>query len=183
MAMNAIDVAIEITIGKEGKYSNNPADSGGETMWGITAKVARANGYTGAMKDLPRQLAVDIYRSEYFLKPGFAKVFDISAKIGAELFDSGVNLGPALPARWLQKCLRLLNQQSKLYPDIEVDGKIGNNTLNALTAYLRHRKQDGEVVLLRMLNSLQCVKYIELAEAREKDETFIFGWVLHRVVI
>ena len=37
----------------EGGYSNDPQDPGGETMYGITARLARAYGYTGAMRDLP----------------------------------------------------------------------------------------------------------------------------------
>ena len=32
---------IEATIGKEGGYSNHPADRGGPTRWGITERVAR----------------------------------------------------------------------------------------------------------------------------------------------
>src|SRR3546814_3701756 len=40
-----IEGMIEATIGKEGGYSNHPADKGGPTMWGITERVARKNGY------------------------------------------------------------------------------------------------------------------------------------------
>src|SRR5690625_2900639 len=48
---------IDDTIRVEGAYSNNPADKGGETMYGITVSVARANGYSGPMANMPR--AVD----------------------------------------------------------------------------------------------------------------------------
>src|SRR3546814_13966192 len=49
-----IEGMIEATIGKEGGYSNHPADKCGPTMWGITERVARKNGYTGDMRNLPR---------------------------------------------------------------------------------------------------------------------------------
>ena len=45
----------------EGGYVNDPSDSGGETNFGITVAVARANGYVGCMLDLPRSVAFDIY--------------------------------------------------------------------------------------------------------------------------
>lgn len=183
MALSPVDVAIEITIGKEGKYSNNPKDSGGETMWGITHKVARAHGYDGPMIELPRTLAVQIYRQEYFINPGFADVMVLSPSIGAELFDSGVNFGPGVPARWFQRALNLLNREGKLYDDLKVDGDIGPISLAALSSFLEHRESRGELVMLRMLNTLQGAKYFSLAESREKDEEFIFGWFLNRVVI
>ena len=40
--MASFDDAFDLLIGNEGGYVNNPADPGGETMFGITARVARA---------------------------------------------------------------------------------------------------------------------------------------------
>ncbi|HIA2409759.1 TPA: glycosyl hydrolase 108 family protein, partial [Burkholderia contaminans] len=36
--MSSFDDAFEALMGNEGGYSNSPADPGGETMWGITAR-------------------------------------------------------------------------------------------------------------------------------------------------
>jgi lysozyme family protein len=181
--MNAIQVTIEITIGKEGKYSNNPKDSGGATCWGITEKVARKHGYEGEMKDLPRELAVTIYTQTFYLAPRFDSIFQLSRSIGAEVFDSGVNCGPATSSRWLQKCLNVLNHGNKDWENVEVTGLVNASTLLALQAFLKMRGAKGEMVLLRMLNSMQGAYYIGLAEQRVKDEEFIFGWFLNRVVI
>jgi len=56
----------------------------------------------------------------------------------------------------------------------------GPATMNALNRFLIHH---DEYLLLRALNCLQGSFYIELAERREKDERFIKGWLVHRVVI
>src|SRR3546814_18305690 len=49
-----IEGMIEATIGKEGGYSNHPADNGGPTMWGITERVARKKDQTGEQQDRKR---------------------------------------------------------------------------------------------------------------------------------
>jgi len=178
-----IDQMIDETIGHEGGYSNHPSDRGGETMWGITEAVARKYGYAGAMRDLPRSTAVAIYRKEYAIKPGFVAVAEIMPAVGAELFDSGVNLGPAWPSTWLQRCLNAFNRQGKLYPDIAVDGRIGPGTLGALKAYRAARGAEAERVLLTALNCLQGDRYIDLSEKRGANEDFTFGWIARRVVL
>lgn len=172
---------IEATIGKEGGYSNHPADTGGPTRWGITERVARANGYTGDMKALPRETAVAIYTQVYAIAPGFAAVAAINERIGEELFDTGVNMGPSIPARWLQQCLNGLNDGGKLYRDIGEDGDIGPATLAALKAYLAKRGADAEAVMLKALNCLQGARYVELARTRSANEAFLYGWLRTRV--
>jgi lysozyme family protein len=175
-----VEAMIETLIGKEGGYSNHPSDTGGETMWGITIAVARANGYQGPMRSMPRDTAKAIYRSEYFVKPGFATVAQYSPKIAEELFDTGVNMGQSVPSTFLQRLLNALNRQGKDYPDIAVDGQLGNQSFNALKAYFRVRPA-AETILLRGLNCLQGARYIALAEGRGKNEDFLNGWLEHRV--
>lgn len=177
----SIDAMIEATIGKEGRYSNHPLDRGGETCWGITKAVARRNGYQGDMRDLPRDKAVAIYREEYAIRPGFAAAAEISPTVGEELFDTGVNMGVSVPARWFQMALNGLNRQGKDYPDIAEDGDVGPATLAAFRAYRRVRGVDADPVMLKALNSLQGARYVELARGRSANEDFLFGWLRTRV--
>lgn len=172
---------LEELVGREGGYSNNPADRGGETMWGITLAVARAFGYLGAMRDMPRETALEIYRQRYWVQPRFDQVAQISPVIAEELLDTGVNMGTGIAGRFLQRALNALNQQGKIYPDLTVDGAIGQMTLYALRTHLAARGDSGAVVLLRMLNAQQSVRYIELAEATPSQEQFEFGWQRARV--
>lgn len=172
-----IDDVLENVLVKEGGYSNNPADTGGETMFGITKAVARQNGYTGAMRALPRSLALEIYRQQYVLRPRFDRVGALSGAIGAELVDTGVNMGPAVAATFLQRALNGLNRQGRDFADIAADGIVGPGTLAALKAFLGKRGKLGERRLLALLNSLQGARYLELCEGRAANETFLFGWL------
>lgn len=68
--MRDLNILIDALLDREGGYVNHPADRGGPTGFGITEAVARANGYRGAMRALPRDEAAAIYRRLYWLRPG-----------------------------------------------------------------------------------------------------------------
>ena len=178
----SIDIIIDDIIRAEGGYSNNPSDPGGETMYGITIATARGAGYTGAMRDLSKDAARKIYFEMYVVKPGFDKVMPLSQIIAAELVDSGVNLGPTWPGKWLQIALNAFNNGGKDWPDLTVDGGVGAGTIAALTAYLAKRKNDdGERVMLVALNCQQGARYLELCQTNRKLEDFEYGWLRNRV--
>jgi lysozyme family protein len=107
-------------VGAEGGYSNNPADPGGETMWGITANVARANGYNGPMRELPQPTAEAIGYAVYW-RPYFLD--KMPPMVAAQVFDAVYNSGPENPIRWLQACC-----------NVTQDGEIGPVTLAAVNA-------------------------------------------------
>lgn len=177
----SIEAIIDGIVDREGGYINDPRDAGGETNFGITVRVARANGYTGAMRALTRDKAEAIYRSEYVIRPGFAAIIPLSEKIAEELVDTGVNMGTGKAAEFLQKALNALNNQGKDYPDIAEDNDIGPATIRALKAYLAKRGKDGELVMLRILNGLQVARYVEIARMRSANEAFVFGWIRTRI--
>lgn len=177
----SFDSAFQKVVGVEGRYSNNPKDSGGPTMFGITEVVARANGYKDDMRMMPISVAKQIYRYQYWNILRLDEVNAISEAVAHELFDTGVNLGCAAAAKFLQRSLNALNRQQHDYGDIAVDGVLGPVSIRCLMQFITLRGAPGDVVLQRALNSLQCAFYIDLAERREKDEEFVFGWVLNRV--
>jgi len=178
--MNITDTITSI-IKREGGYSNNPSDKGGETIWGITVVVARAFGYTAAMSAMSQQVARDIYVQRYWHQPRFDDIDMVSELVAEELLDTGVNMGTAIAGKFLQRALNVLNQGDKAYPNISVDGAVGNMTIAALKVFLAARGKAGEAVLVRMLNAQQSVRYIELAEANVSQESFEYGWQLNRV--
>lgn len=179
--MAPFEEAIEELLPIEGGYSNDPADSGGETNFGITVAVARAFGYMGPMRDMKRADAIAIYRERFWSSLALDSIQAVSVPLALELFDISVNLGPERAGTFLQRALNVLNNSAAHYPDVTVDGRVGPMTFAALRAYARHRGADGERVLLLALNALQGAWYIELAEKRPKDERFVFGWFAKRV--
>lgn len=175
---------IDDLIKVEARYSNNPHDRGGETAWGITIAVARANGYTGAMKDMPRQVAVVIYIQRYWEEPGFDLLAFVDNKIAEELFEAGVNAGPTVPVKWLQRLLNALNQSHRptgpTWPEVIVDGVAGRRTRDALSEFITYRGNEGRGVMLRALNAMQAAYYLSITESRERNEEFLYGWLRNR---
>jgi lysozyme family protein len=179
----SFDKAFNATILVEGGYSNNPYDSGGETMYGITVAVARAHGYTGPMRSLSLDEAKRIYKKSYWDIIKLDDVAAISERIAMKMFDIGVNMGTTYAVRFLQSGLNIFNRRGKDYPDIIVDDKIGVNTLGALKAFIKLRKLNGEIVLLKDLNVQQGMRYREISKDNGKNEEFMFGWYLNRIDI
>ena len=176
-----VEKYIDGVLVREAGYVDHPNDKGGKTNWGITEFVARAFGYEGHMRDLPKETARRIYRERYWLQPRLDKVHELSAMLAEKLLDIGVNMGQSRAISFMQRSLNVLNLQGKLYPDMKVDGSIGNVTLLALKTYLQRRSKLGELTLWRMVNGMQSVAYVEFAEAKPSQEYFEFGWQAQRV--
>lgn len=114
------DDAFERLIGHEGGYTNNPADPGGETMYGVTLNVARQYGYAGAMKDLTLAQAKDIAKRGYWDACGADKfVFPLAF----QLFDAAYNHGPGRAVKFLQLAVGAV-----------ADGVLGPKTIAAVVA-------------------------------------------------
>jgi lysozyme family protein len=114
--MSSFDDAFTALMGNEGSYVNNPADPGGATRWGITERVARANGYVGEMRALPLETARDIFKRLYW-DPLHLDEFD--SRIAFQMADSNFNGGQTV--RWAQAAA-----------GAAVDGKMGPMTIAAI---------------------------------------------------
>ena len=176
-----IEALIEGVIDREGGFSNHPADTGGATRWGVTEAVARAHGWRGGMRDFPRAEAEAIYRRLYWLRPGLDRVAALAPELAAELLDTGVNMGPAVAAGFLQRALNALNRGGRDYPDLALDRRVGPRTIASLEAFLARRGAGGEKVLVKAVEALQGERYLRLAEQRPANEAFLFGWLANRV--
>ena len=158
-------------------YVNDPKDPGGATNHGITERVARDNGYEGEMRELPRDVAADIYARDYISKPGFDRVIVMSPAVGEKLVDAGVNAGPGRSARWFQHALNHLGRGGADYPTVTADGRIGPHTLAAYQALERKRGRIKACELtLKLLDAQQASHYMQL-----NQPTFVVGWVDHRI--
>lgn len=175
------DPYIDKILAAEGGFVDNSSDRGGPTRYGITQAVARFNGWTGSMQTFPESLARSIYLKRYITEPAFDKIASVNEPIAAELIDTGVNMGPATAAQFLQRWLNGFNAGGSRYADLFVDGRIGPASIAALAAFLKWRGRDGETAMLRGLNGVQAAKYLALAEGSKSQRDFLFGWVMNRV--
>lgn len=167
---------IESKTDLEGGYVNDPDDKGGETCHGVTLTTAREYGYKGRMKDLTRAQAFDIYDRGWWKKLKLDEIFAISPLLADRMFDFGINSGRVNCVKSLQRILNVLNNEGKLYADIDTDGGMGPKTLGALNAYLNYRKDEGLGILIFALISHQVTYYTEISEKRKKNEKFAYGW-------
>ena len=125
----------------EGGYSNNPADTGGETNHGITKATALAFGYTGPMRDMPRSFAELVYQKAYW---SACRCDDLPASIRYDVFDAAVNSGPAQAIKWLQRAVNVAD-----------DGIIGRITLAACndTPHINSRFNGQRLMFMTALPS------------------------------
>lgn len=88
---------------KDGGYTNDPVDPGGETRWGISKKS-----YPDIdIKSLTKEEALIIYEKDYWLKIGADKM---EKKLAIVCFDSAVNCGVGRTRSWLAE----LNEKKDL---------------------------------------------------------------------
>lgn len=123
----AFESAIEMVLEKEGGFSNHPRDKGGMTNFGITYKtyaafhdIDPAAVTEKMMRDLTREEAVEIYRTNYW---SAARCDALPPGIDLCVFDFGVNAGVRTAVRTLQEVV-----------GVTKDGSIGPITLAAVVA-------------------------------------------------
>ncbi len=165
----------------EGGYVNDPNDAGGETNHGITAAVARKNGYQGPMQALPIEKAREIYATTYVVAPGFDAVLAKSPAVGSKLVDIGVNAGQSRAARWFQQSLNDLSRGGRDFPMVAVDGAIGSRSMQTYTALDQRRGRVKACELtLKLLDGYQTAHYTALAKG-PANSSFLVGWLDHRI--
>jgi lysozyme family protein len=111
------DQAFDALLNHERGYSDHAADPGGKTRYGITEAVAREVGYRGDMRELPLDLAKQIYKNSYW---DAVKADQLPGAVRYLVFDAAVNSGVGQAARWLQRAVK-----------VKDDGVIGPMTLMA----------------------------------------------------
>jgi lysozyme family protein len=107
----------------EGGYSDNPTDPGGPTNYGITLATLRAyegdpNLTADDVKKLTPAVAREIYRTAYWNR---MQCGALPAGLDLEVFDFGVNSGPAESVKTLQGLV-----------GVTQDGSVGPITLAAV---------------------------------------------------
>lgn len=190
--MANFDEAYDITLGHEGGYTNDPVDVGGETYKGVARRYYPDwRGWeiiddAKSINNFPNNLRGNT-NLDKMIKTFYKKLYwnlfwgdDIpNQEVANEMFDTGVNMGVGRAVKYLQKGLNVLNRNQKNYRDIVEDGGFGNNTMTALNQYL---SVDDASFLLKVMNILQGMHYIDYMTKSPTQERFARGW-LKRVSI
>ncbi len=189
--MANFDEAFEKTAAIEGGYVFDPDDAGGETYKGISRRfnpswkgwdrideIKRANSRKKKFdkvfeQDESLQEEVLLFYKEAYWDKFWGDEIPVQ-EIAEELFDTGVNMGVRRAVGFLQEGLNLLNRNQRNYTDIVEDGLFGKNTLKVLMAYL---KIDDLSYLLKVMNILQGMHYIEYMRKSPKQEKYARGWL------
>lgn len=180
----------------EGGYFNHPNDPGGETMYGIIEKEARQYGYKDAMKDLPKEVAVNIYLKKYWDNVGLKNIKNFG--IALTIFDFQVNSG-VRGAKIAQKTANRLFQHRAILPQfrelmdgthlLTEDGKLGPKSFDVinkipafefLTAYMIFQEDQYEDL---MRNNPKLRDFDEGWENRCVKKSIFLGAMLREGVI
>lgn len=164
--MADFDLAFDHLIDVEGGYVDDGNDPGGETKYGISKRQYPAVDIAG----LTLEGAAAIYRADYWDPLRLSEVEN--QDIATEVFEAGVNVGPKLAVRWLQKSLNLLTDLQLLE-----DAQLGPKTLAAVNGYPQPRH------VLLCLNGFQFDRYRQLCEQKPATyKRYFRGW-LKRVAL
>lgn len=151
-----------LVLAAEGGYSNDPADPGGETRFGIS-KRAYPN---EDIKNLTVARAQEIFRRDYWAP---LHCDEMPAPLAIAVSDAAFNHGPHAAIEMLQEAL-----------GVKADGIIGHATLRAARAA-------GPDEVIRFCR-LRISRYHDLAALRPYQRKFLSGWVgrvlrVHRAAV
>ena len=155
--MAIFEQAIQYVLDNEGGDSNDAADHGGRTRFGITEKEAKAHGID--IEKLTLDQAKAIYKSDYWKFDGIA-----SQRIATKLLDMAVNLGPGTAAKLAQRVAGTV-----------VDGVIGLATIRAINYCTPG--EAGEFISLLKLACACADRYATIVADDHTQVTFLRGWM------
>ena len=136
-------------------YEKDPNDPGGATKFGIDQRSHPAVDIAA----LTRKAAERIYLSEF----AASAASKLPSPFSFVYFDTAVNCGETTAARCLQKSV-----------DVRVDGRIGPETMTAVSAMLAAGDQGK---LLGRFCGQRDLYYKNLAFTRSSMQRFLKGWL------
>lgn len=151
----------------EGGFQINPNDPGnwynGEllgTRYGISAPVARENGYMGEMQYLPKSFADSIYQAKYW--PGLEGIR--SQAIATKILDMRVQFGKSGGSKLAQQAANMLGA------GLSVDGVIGPASIAAFNSL------DPSSLMIALCSVMENEYRADVAAHPAKGD-FLAGWI------
>lgn len=148
------DECVGEVIDEEGGYTNNPADPGGETNFGLSKRRFPRED----IKNMTRGRAIQLYETHYWKRYAVEK--KVPRLLRYTYFDMLVNHGPGNAVRILQRACVLSGSK------IKVDGGFGPITIKALKA-----------VDLGKLRSARIAFFCDIVRRHPDRGVFLEGWL------
>ena len=183
--MNRFDECVNVVVGFEGGYVNDPDDRGGETNYGITASTLNSAKNKGWIPFSVTLQNIQIEHAKIIYKKGYWDVVQADSlphPLDLIMFDSAVNHGPNAAVKLLQKSLNVLLP----YTELAVDGIFGSLTLRAVNDYVGLGIVPGMypnsniryLCIDVLMNRIEL--YLSIVLNNKSQEKFLKGW-LNRV--
>ena len=170
--------ALEYVYFHEGGYSNEPADRGGKTKYGITEQVWR-DFYGGVppykIENITRLDAEDVYWKNYWAGARLERLErdGVGQWLLNQVFDAVVNHGAAGGSKMLQRAYNTVRYESD--PPLKEDGVLGPVSSAAIVRFVRTATcMSALVAALRVERG---ILFKELVVGDAEQRTFIRGWM------
>lgn len=124
---SAFERAVAVVLEREGVLSEDPADDGGLTKFGISSRAYPALD----IRALTREQAVAIYRRDFWLRCGCA---ELPWRFALAVFDGAVNQGQRTAVKLFQRSI-----------GVRDDGVFGPITLRA-ALWAHHHERTGPIL-------------------------------------
>ena len=151
------NLCLQLVLQHEGGYVNNPADPGGMTNLGVTARVWEE--WVGhpvdekQMKALTPAIVAPLYKKKYW---DACRADDLVSGLDYCVFDVAVNSGVGRAIKFLQSCV-----------GVTADGGFGPATYAAV----KQNEKDPKALI-----ELYCAKRLEFLQSLKTFEVFGKGW-------
>ena len=169
------DKMLKFVLLREGGYSNNPNDKGGETNKGITYQTynsyRKSRGLSPwSVKYITDEEVRDIYYNNYYKASGADKIQN--PKLAAYVFDTAVNMGVSRAKEFLAKSGNDLNtyeqlRRNKYNQFVEYDSSQRcflqgwNNRINSLREFVDNEFPEEETFNDNVVPSLLLQGYVD----------------------
>jgi len=161
--MSEFEKACKVLFDFEGGYVNDPADSGGETKYGISARSYPFLNIAEITEDQAKQ----IYKRDYYDKYRIAEIKDQT--VALKIFLAYCNMPRFSVGYAVQKALLKLG-----FP-LKFDSIIGSKTISCIN--------DSRASLLDDLISYELIQHYFWRAMIKKDQTkYLKGWI-RRVIL
>jgi len=171
--MSCFNTAIITVLKHEGEFSNNPADPGGATNFGISLRWLRDQGLYGDFDDdgdvdiddikaITSESATRIYRDKWWNKYHYDRIIDCD--LATKVFDMSINMGSNRAHRIVQQSI------NNIGGNLNIDGVIGPITVKSINI-------EEKRMLLDEIRCEQRRFYLRLISKRPELSIFKKGWL------